>query len=120
MDIHTIYGLVELTLARRTLELDENTGAIQLEDLFEFNGSPLEIEEAFVTWSSVSVDGSAARIIGQRNELSLTILEPGNAVFVADLLTEECRVNQRAETLTRLAARLPVGARRFVLQITIP
>ncbi len=119
MDIHPVYGLPELTLARRMLELDEKTGELRLEDHFEFAGAPLAIEEAFVTWCSVVVDGSMARIIGERNELSLTIVEPVGAAFVADLLTEECRANQREATLTRLAARLPVGARRFVLQITI-
>jgi len=119
IDIHTVYGLPELTLARRTLELDEKTGEIRLEDNFEFTGNPLEIEEAFVTWCSVSVDGPSARITGERNELCLTILEPGGAAFVADLLTEECRANQREKTLTRLAARLPAGAQRFVLQITV-
>jgi len=118
MDIHPVYGLSQLTLARRTLELDETTGEIHLEDYFEFAVDPLEIEEAFVTWCSVSVDGSTARITGQRNELSLTILEPGNAEFAADLLTEECRANQREETLTRLTACLPASARRFVMQIT--
>jgi hypothetical protein len=119
IDIHPVYGLPQLTLARRKLELDEKTGEICLEDRFEFAGSPLEIEEAVVTWCSVSVDGSTARITGQRHELSLTILEPGGAAFVAVLLTEECRANQREKTLTRLAARLPVGAQRFVLQIAV-
>ncbi|MBN2118905.1 MAG: heparinase II/III family protein [Anaerolineales bacterium] len=119
MDIHPVYGLPQLSLARRTLELDEKTGEIRLEDRFEFSGDPLEIEEAFVTWCSVSVDGPGAWIVGQRNELSLTILEPGGAAFAADLLTEECQANQREQTLTRLSARLPVGSRQFILKITI-
>ncbi|HMB21727.1 MAG TPA: hypothetical protein VKP08_02790, partial [Anaerolineales bacterium] len=62
---------------------------------------------------------SIARIIGERNELSLKILEPAGAKFAADLLTEDCRANQRAQTLTRLAAYLPTGSQRFVLQITV-
>lgn len=119
MDIHAVYGLPKLTLAHRTLELDENTGAIRLEDRFEFRGSPLEVEEAFVTWYPVSVDGSTARIMGKRNELSLMVLEPAGAKFTADLLTEDCRANQREQTLTRLAAYLPTGSPRFVLQITV-
>jgi hypothetical protein len=119
MDIHPVYGLPELTLARRTLELDEKTGELRLEDKFEFTGDPLEIEEAFVTWYSVSVDGPAAWIRGQHSELCLTILEPDGAAFAADLLTEECRSNEREQTLTRLAARLPLGDRQFILKITI-
>jgi hypothetical protein len=119
MDIHPVYGLPQLALARRTLELDEHTGEIRLEDNFEFAGNALEIEEAFVTWCSVLVEGSTARITGQCHELSLTILEPVGAAFVADLLTDACRANEREKTLTRLAACLPPGARRFVLQITV-
>ncbi|RPJ21435.1 MAG: hypothetical protein EHM33_26170 [Chloroflexi bacterium] len=119
MDIHPVYGLPQLSLARRTLELDEKTGEVRLEDSFEFTGAPLEIEEAFVTWYPGLVDGSTARITGQRNELALTILEPDGAAFIADLLTEECRANEREKTLTRLAACLPVGARQFVLRINI-
>jgi hypothetical protein len=119
IDIHSVYGLPQLTLARRKLELDEKTGEIRLEDNFGFASDPLEIEEAFVTWCCVSVDGPTARIAGQRNELSLTILEPSGAAFVAELLTEECKANQREETLTRLAVHLPMGVQRFVLQITV-
>jgi hypothetical protein len=119
MDIHPVYGLSQLTRARRTLELDEKTGEIRLEDNFEFAGNPLEIEEAFVTWCSVSVEGSTARITGQGDELSLTILEPAGTAFVAELLMEACRANQREKTLTRLAACLPPDAQRFVLQITV-
>jgi hypothetical protein len=119
MDIHRVYSLPALTLARRTLQLDERTGTICLEDHFEFAGEPLEIEEAFVTWCSVLVEGPRARIRGEHNELCLTILEPDLTSFRADLLTEACRSNQREKTLTRLAACLPRGARRFVMQITV-
>jgi hypothetical protein len=119
MDIHRVYGLAELRLARRTLELDETTGEIRLEDNFEFAGPPLEIEEAFVTWCAVSVQGPTARITGRCNELRLTILEPDGAAFTADRLAEESRTNQREETLRRLSARLPLGTQRFVLQITV-
>ncbi len=119
IDIHPVYGLPRLTLARRTLELDEQTGETCLEDRFAFDGDPLEVEEAFVTWYPVSAEGSTARITGGRHELTLTILEPAGAVFSAARLTEECNANQREETLTRLSACLPPGAGRFVVQISI-
>ncbi|HSA99471.1 MAG TPA: heparinase II/III family protein [Anaerolineales bacterium] len=119
MDIHLVYGLPELMLARRTLELDEKTGELYLQDRFEFRGDPLAIEEAFVTWCLVAVNDSMARIIGERSELSLTIVEPVGAAFAATLLTEECRANQREKTLTRLAVGLPAGAQRFILQVIV-
>ncbi|RPI25384.1 MAG: hypothetical protein EHM70_20155 [Chloroflexota bacterium] len=119
MDIQAVYGLPQLAQARRKLELDEQTGEVSLDDSFAFTGNPLEIEEAFVTWRSVAVDGPAAWITGRCSELCLTILEPGNAAFAANPLTEECRANQREQILTRLAARLPLGAQRFILRITV-
>jgi hypothetical protein len=100
------------------LELDEKTGVICLADHFEFAAVPLEIEEAFVTWFSTTVDGAAARVHGEQNTLLLTILEPAGAAFNAELLTVECRANQREGVLTRLSALLPPGAQHYVMRIT--
>ena len=118
IDFHTVYGLPGLTQARRRLELDEITGVIRLADHFEFAAAPLEIEEAFVTWFSTTVDGAAARVHGEHNTLLLTILEPAGSAFNAELLTEDCRANQREGVLTRLSALLPLGAQHYVMLIT--
>jgi hypothetical protein len=118
IDLAPVYGLPALTRARRTLRLAAGAGDLLLEDVFEFSGDPLEVEEAFVTWEAVSVAGPAARIAGRRAALCLTIQEPAGASFSAARLEDECRVNQRDGTLTRLSVGLPAGARRFVLKIT--
>ncbi len=117
IDFAAIYGLPELTLARRKLRLMAEKGEIWLEDTFEFSGDPLEVEEAFVTWNQVTVDGSTARIVGQHSELSLMIQEPMRSAFSATLLTEDCRANHREDTLTRLTVNLPAGTRRFVVKM---
>jgi hypothetical protein len=117
IDFAALYGLPELTLARRTLRLVAGTGEIQLEDAFEFSGSPLEIEEAFVTWYPVAVSGSTARITGNHSELSLIIQEPTGCSFTATLLTEACRANRKKDVLTRLSANLPAGTQRFILKL---
>ena len=107
-----------LSLARRTLRLDPKNGDVSLEDTFAFDGAALEIEEAFVTWLPVSVDGATARIVGKHSTLTLAIQEPAGATFTATGLAEECRINERDGILTRLAVRLPAGATRFSMQLT--
>ncbi len=119
IDIHRLYGLSELTQALRKLELDSRTGNIYLEDEFEFSGKALDIEEAFVTWFPVSIDGATAKVMGQSSELSMNIIEPIGAVFAVELLTDECRVNLREGTLSRISVCLAEGTQRFVMQISV-
>ncbi len=125
IDIHPVYGLPELTLARRRLILDEKTGIVRLEDYFEFTDIPLAIEEAFVTWHTVTAKGSVARISanklvpGEQNAIALSILEPEGAIFRVESLHEECLANRRDGILTRLCALLPQGVQRFVMQISV-
>lgn len=64
IDFHTAYDLPALTLARRTLTLHPTTGEVTLEDQVAFDGHPLPIEEAFVTWLPVEVVGNVVRITG--------------------------------------------------------
>ncbi len=117
IDIAPLYGLANLSLARRTLRLSAESGEIRLEDVFALSGDALEIEEAFVTWASVSVDGHTARITGQQGELLLMIEEPRGMVFNSASLDEACQANGRQNILTRLTVNLPPGTQRFILQI---
>ncbi len=83
VDFHAAYDLPDLRRARRTLELDTQTGAITLSDEFDF-AAPLEVEEAITTWSPVEAHGSTARITGEQSALELQIIEPGGAVFAVE------------------------------------
>jgi len=118
IDLHQAYELPALTLARRTLRLMPDTGETLLEDTFAFDGAPLEIEEAFVTWASVELSGAIARIVGQRSVLKLEVQEPAGVVFQSQPLEKECRDNQKDGILTRLTVLMPQGADRFRLLIT--
>ena len=118
IDFHHAYDMPNLSQARRTLRLNPKTGDASLEDTFEFDSVALDIEEAFVTWLPVSVEGATARIAGMRSTLTLTIHEPAGATFTATGLAEECRINERDGILTRLAVSLPAGATRFRMQLT--
>ncbi|HEX3052755.1 MAG TPA: heparinase II/III family protein [Aggregatilineaceae bacterium] len=118
VDFQTAYDLPELHLARRTLELDTETGQVTLSDEFEFAGAALPVEEAFSTWSPVEISGSVAQITGERASLTLEIIEPAGAVFALESLAEACRENKLEESLVRLSVVLPDGAHQFKLQIT--
>jgi hypothetical protein len=119
IDFAALYGLPELSLARRKLHLVADTGEIWLEDTFAFAGEALDIEEAFVTWNHVTVEakGSTARIAGQQHELLLAIQEPAEGAFTAARLTEACRANGHQDTLTRLTVHLPPGTPRFAVKM---
>jgi hypothetical protein len=118
IDFHEAYALPDLRRARRTLELDTETGVITLTDDFEFAAAPLAIEEAFSSWSAVEATGTTARITGERATLDLAILEPEGGVFAVESLEDACRANVLDDTLLRLSVALPAGATRFVLQFT--
>ena len=118
VDFHHAYDLPKLTQARRTLELDAASGAVTLRDTFAFEGDPLAIEEAFVTWLPISAVGSQARITGPHAALDLAIVEPKGAAFEVQSLEADCRVNDFEETLSRLSVTLPEGATHFLLRLT--
>ncbi len=69
IDFHTAYDLPDLRRARRTLELHVETGAVTLVDEFEV-AAPLALEEVVTTWSKVDIQGSTARISGERSVLA--------------------------------------------------
>ncbi len=119
IDFHHAYDIPELVFLRRTLELNATTGVITLMDEFEFEGTPLAVEEAFSTWFPVEVDGRTARILGEHTTLELAILEPSEMmIFAAEALTDDCQANQMDEVLTRLAVVVPKGTKRFKMQMT--
>lgn len=110
IEFQNAYALPELKLARRTLQLDKQSGAALLEDEFAFDGPPLPIEEAFVTWGAVEAAGATARISGARAAITLTVEQPAGASFQATRLEAECSANGKPQTLTRITLALPAGA----------
>jgi hypothetical protein len=80
-------------------------------------GAPLDIEEAFVTWADVEIDGATARVCGQTSVIELRIEEPIGSTFQAARLEEECQANRREGTLTRITAALVPGSPRFKMRI---
>ena len=85
----------------------EAAGTLWLEDTFQFTGAPQEVEEAFVTWGEVELQGASALVKGQRHSLRLTIESPAGAGFAVQSLEEECKANAKEGVLKRLSVSLP-------------
>ena len=82
-------------------------GRLTLQDTFRFAADPAQIEEAFVTWCDVQVNGAVARVRGEQHTLVLTIESPGAAEFELERMEEASRENSKSGVLRRLTARLP-------------
>ena len=114
VDFQTAYDLPELTRARRTLTLNPQTGAVTIHDSFSFAGDPLPVEESFVTWDEVTVEGASSLIIrGQHNAIRVTA---DGAAFKVEELVEESRVNERPGAIKRIST--VVSGTEFELKIT--
>lgn len=131
IDFHTAYDVPALAHARRSLDLDVVTGVIELVDTFEFNDA-VPVEEAFVSWHTVSTADNSARIEGNDNALLLEVIEPSGVTFDAEALEDACRENKVIApegekstsqghgigVLTRLTVALPPGTTTFRMRIT--
>jgi hypothetical protein len=96
------YKVPALQKAVRQLSLAD--GQVRLEDTFEFSGDPVEVEEAFLTWQSVEVEGSTARIVTPDGTLEL---RADGAVFAAERLENDCNANHKSGVLTRITLTFP-------------
>ena len=119
IEMSAAYDLPALTRAQRALNFDPTTGAVTLTDEFAFDGAALSVQEAFVTWGEVEVQGAKARITGRSGALELNIFEPAGAAFELVSLAEECRKNQREGELKRLVVGLPEGEVKFRMGIVV-
>lgn len=96
------YGILSLTQASRYFEL--NNGEVVLQDTFVFEGEPLEVEEAFMTWHDVETSGNTARIATDKGTLEI---RAENGTFTAEKLEEACKANKKTGTLTRIGITYP-------------
>ncbi len=65
------------------------------------------MEEAFVTWGEVELQGASALVKGQRHSLRLTIESPAGVDFAVQSLEEECKANAKEGVLKRLSVSPP-------------
>ena len=60
------------------------------------------VEEAFVIWAEPAIDGSTARIPGERHDVELTIEEPAEATWEVEVFEQESEANGKKGVLKRL------------------
>ncbi len=106
IEFHEAYGIPELTGLLRTMRVEKG-GEVTLTDEFRFTGDGQEVEEAFVTWREVRLDGSIARVLGDDGELEI---RAESGTFAAERLEEACKANKKKGVLTRLAVAYPAAS----------
>jgi hypothetical protein len=107
------YALDAPVSIRRQLSVtadNQDAVTLWLADSFTFEGVPLAVEEAFITWFEVETEGASALICGQKHTLRLTIEAPAGAEFELEALEEASRANHKPDVLKRLTFRLPAAA----------
>lgn len=100
MEIAGAYDIAGLESLLRTVTLDGS--GVVIEDRISFSDGGQSVEEAFVMWSQPEIDGSVARIPGERHDVELTIEEPAGAVWVVETFEEESAANNKKGVLKRL------------------
>lgn len=116
VDFARAYPVANLTGLRRQLILasqdtpEARTGTVWLEDTFSFSEPPAEVEEAFVTWGEVEVNGASAVVRGQKHSLRMTVESPSSVRFAVESLEEQCAANLKEGVLKRITLTLPPAA----------
>jgi len=111
MEMQHAYDLPRLTQLKRTLTLNED--GFRLTDNFAFEGEPLEIEEAFITWLPVTLEGDRVHIHGQQHTLILQAAE--SAEVALESLEQAATANKCPPNITRITFTLPAESRAFNL-----
>ena len=113
------YDILGLIVAKRSLILSNQPDSgdlIVLEDEFEFSENSLEIEEAFVTWLDVKVNGQRAVIHGKYHDLNLVVEEPfASSEFQLEKLEKQSEENKKRGVLKRISVVVPFGSSKTIL-----
>jgi len=103
IDMHEAYGIAQLKSFQRTFKIDPD-GRVTITDELRFDGDGMEVEEAFVTWHDVKVNGPVAHVVGDESMLEI---RARSGVFKAERLEDACKANKKKGVLTRLSASYP-------------
>lgn len=93
-------------LSQATRDIALRDGGVLLNDQFAFGEDGKEIEEAFVTWLPVEVDGSLARLISDSGTIEM---QTDSGTFAVERLEEACRENHKSAVLSRLTVTCPAA-----------
>ncbi len=110
IDFAAAYSVPKLKKATRTLTMSAD-GTITFLDVFDSDAPGVSIEEAFMTWQSVKVDGAVARI---ESPTGCLVLEASDGLFEVKSFEEECQANKKEGVLSRIALGFPAAPKRTV------
>ena len=121
MDIAGAYGIDNLKSLVRDIRMKQEGDfpTITLSDTFEFAGEAPDVEEAFMTFLDVIVDGPTAVISGTKADLVLSIEGPSGTGFAVEDLEEECRANMKETVLERISFRIHPHDNRLAAKVSI-
>lgn len=91
-------------LSQAVRDIALRDGGVLLNDQFAFAEDGKEIEEAFVTWLQVEVDGPVARLIADSGTLEM---QTESGTFEVERLEEACKENHKSAVLSRLTVTYP-------------
>jgi hypothetical protein len=107
VDFTKAYDIEPLTSASRTFTLNDDD-SITLTDAFAFLGDGLEVQEAFMTWHEVEIDGNVARVRAENGTLELSA---DTGAFAVESFEEECQANKKNRILKRISLTCPASPR---------
>ncbi len=105
IDLTKAYKAEGLEEAMRVFTVQED-GSIVMNTGYTFDDGGLDVEEAFMTWLDVQVDGLTARVISNEGVLEIRA-ESGQ--FAAERLEEACKANRKSGVLTRITLTQPAA-----------
>lgn len=105
IDFRAAYPVEQLEAAVRRIAIEPD-GAVTLTDTFSFTGDGLAVQEGFMTWQDVEVDGSTARVVSPEGVLAL---RAAGGVFAVETFEAECLENGKEGVLKRITLDFPAA-----------
>jgi hypothetical protein len=108
LELASAYPLETLSGLRRRVTLS-TAGELELLDTIQFAGTPGTVQEAFLTWLEVEINGSQVVLHGAHHDVCLSITAPVGAVFALEKLDRASQENAKPAVLKRLSIDLPAA-----------
>ncbi|MEK7165966.1 MAG: heparinase II/III family protein, partial [Patescibacteria group bacterium] len=113
LDISRAYKVSSLVKLLRNFVLDKEV--FILEDSFEFFDKALEIEEAFITWKEVELQGNLVKIRGENQQITVSLEGVyKNLSFNIESLKDESEENGKSKILKRISIKIPKSGQKEV------
>jgi hypothetical protein len=106
IDLTGAYQVEGLTKAERVFSVQED-GMLAMDTRYTFDGPGQDVEEVFMTWLEVEIDGPTARV---RSKDGVLEIRAAAGAFATESLEDACKANHKSGVLTRLTLLKPAAA----------